>query len=296
MGRAAMAWDAIRSLTRRHPIATDLALVGAVLLLTIPDLVNDARHRAGVTVFTIALVVPLLWRQRATHARLPGAGRRRVRAVARRRQGDRRRRAADRAVHRRGPRVAPPRPVRGRGARARRGPRGPALERRRLVPAVRRPVGAHDGRRRPRDERAPSPGAARVARGSRGASRARARPAGAAGGRGRASTHRARDARHRRAQPDGHDRARGRRRVRGRARTGEGDDGDGDRVRDRPPGARRRCAGCSASCARERSRRSCFPSPGCRRSTSSSSRCARRASRSRSRSRATAGRCRPELS
>ena len=59
-----MAWDAIRSLTRRHPIATDLALVGAVLLLTIPDLVNDARHRGGVTVFTIALVVPLLWRQR----------------------------------------------------------------------------------------------------------------------------------------------------------------------------------------------------------------------------------------
>ncbi len=62
--RAATAGNAIRSLTRRHPIATDLALVGAVLLLTVPDLVNDARHRAGVTVFTILLVVPLLWRQR----------------------------------------------------------------------------------------------------------------------------------------------------------------------------------------------------------------------------------------
>jgi len=64
MDRAAMAGNAIRSRMRRYPIATDLALVGAVLLLTVPDLVNDARHRGGVTVFTIALVVPLLWRQR----------------------------------------------------------------------------------------------------------------------------------------------------------------------------------------------------------------------------------------
>jgi len=64
MIRATTAGNAIRSLGRRYPIAIDLALAGAILLLTVPDVVNDRRHRAGVIVFTIAMVVPLLWRQR----------------------------------------------------------------------------------------------------------------------------------------------------------------------------------------------------------------------------------------
>jgi signal transduction histidine kinase len=64
MIRATTVGNAIRSLGRRYPIAIDLALVGGILLLTVPDVVNDRRHRGAVIVFTIALVVPLLWRQR----------------------------------------------------------------------------------------------------------------------------------------------------------------------------------------------------------------------------------------
>jgi signal transduction histidine kinase len=52
--------NALRALGRRYPVALDLALAAGILLVSIPDVVNDDR-RGGVIVFTVALVVPLLW-------------------------------------------------------------------------------------------------------------------------------------------------------------------------------------------------------------------------------------------
>ena len=264
----AQASDRDRSRARRRRPAAD-----------IPDLVNDARHRGGVTVFTIALVVPLLWRQRRPMPVFLVLA-----AVAFAQWLADVKVIADVAllialytvaVHESRRRALFAAAVLELGA---------VLAVVRWTKTVFRPFVALS--------------ALTIAAGVLGTSvrhrrallasledraarlELRARPAGPARGRRRARTHRARDARHRRAQPDGHDRARRRRRVRGRARTREGDHGDGDRVA-RPAARRstemRRLLGVLRD---GRVEAELLPlARACRRSTSSSSRCARRASR-----------------
>ena len=172
----------------------------------------------------------------APPARLPRPLRGRLRAVARPGRHRRRRRAADRALHGRRPRVPEEGPRRRRDPGARCDPRG---ELGRRLPRVRGVVGALRRGRRARYQRPPPPRAARLARGPGRSPRARARPAGPDRRCRRASPHRARDARHRGAQSHGHRGARGWRGVRVRANAREGDRGDGERVGHGAPGARR---------------------------------------------------------
>jgi signal transduction histidine kinase len=53
------------AITRRYPIATDIALACGVLLLAVPEAVTDHRHRVAVIVFATALSLPLIARRRA---------------------------------------------------------------------------------------------------------------------------------------------------------------------------------------------------------------------------------------
>ena len=122
------------------------------------------------------------------------------------------------------------------------------------------------GHRRRRARRSASATAGRCCaslRGARRPARARARPAGPPRGGRRARADRARDARHRRPQPVGDDRARRRRRATRCAtpRTGA-EAAMADGLAHRPRGARRRCAGCSACCARTSRAGARAPQPG----------------------------------
>ena len=157
-----------------------------------------------------------------------------------------------RSPSRRGPRSSPPRSSRSGSCS------------RRCAGASSEPVEGLDRAHRPghRGRRArhqhPQPSRARLASLHERAAQlgVRARPAGPARRRGRARADRARDARHRRPQSLGDDRARRRRQLRGsQTLPSERAGRDDDRVAHRPPGADRDAAAARRAARREPTRR-----------------------------------------